>query len=139
MYTPTMLHQRAESPLGLNGLEAARRFFADCLAECDPAKEHVWVAHVDDQARCIHLTRHDGDEGGADLPLRQVIVDASVHGSAGVILAHNHPSGDPVPSALDRQITRRLALAGEAIDLAVLDHLVIAGKHCSSMRAMGLL
>ena len=134
-----MFHQRAESPLRLNGLEAARRFFADCLAETDPAKEHLWVAHVDDQARCIHLTRHDGSDGGTDLPLRRVIADASIHGSAGVILAHNHPSGDPTPSALDRQITRRLALAGEAIDLAVLDHLVIAGQRCSSMRAMGLL
>ena len=134
-----MFHQRAESPLRLNGLEAARRFFADCLAETDPAREHLWVAHVDDQARCIHLTRHDGDDGGSELPLRQVIADASIHGSAGVILAHNHPSGDPTPSALDRQITRRLALAGEAIDLAVLDHLVIAGQQYRSMRAMGLL
>lgn len=76
---------------------------------------------------------------GAGLPLRQVIADASVHGSAGVIIAHNHSSGDPNPSALDRQVTRRLSLAGEAIDLTVLDHLVIAGQQCSSMRAMGLL
>jgi len=134
-----MYHQRAESPLHLNGLDAARRFFADCLAETDPTREHLWVAHVDNQARCIHLTRHDGDDGGADLPLRQVIADALIHDSAGIILAHNHPGGDPAPSAGDRQITRRLALAGEAIDLAVLDHLVIAGQQCSSMRAMGLL
>ena len=56
-----------------------------------------------------------------------------------MILAHNHPSGDPTPSAADRQITRRLALAGEAIDLTVVDHLVIAGTNCTSMRAMGLL
>jgi DNA repair protein RadC len=62
-----------------------------------------------------------------------------MHGSAGVILAHNHPCGDPTPSSADRQVTRRLALAGEAIDLAVLDHIIIAGRQCSSMRAMGLL
>jgi DNA repair protein RadC len=134
-----MFHQRAEPPLQLNGLDAARRFFADCLAETDPAREHLWVAHVDDQARCVHLSRHDGSASGAGLPLRQVIIDASLHGSAGVILAHNHPSGDPTPSAADRQVTRRLALAGEAIDLAILDHLVIAGQECRSMRAMGLL
>ncbi len=134
-----MFHQRAESPLLLNGFAAARRFFADCLAEADPLCEHLWVAHVDEQARCIHLSRHDGDDGGATLPLRQVIADAASHGSAGVILAHNHPSGDPTPSAADRQVTRRLALAAEAIDLAVLDHLVIAGRQCASMRAMGLL
>ena len=134
-----MFHQRAESPLLLNGLDAARRFFVGCLAETDPTREHLWVAHVDDKAQCVHLSRYEGDEGGADLPLRQVITDASVYGSAGVILAHNHPSGDPTPSAADRNITRRLALAGEAIDLAVLDHLVIAGTQCRSMRAMGLL
>ena len=134
-----MFHQRAESPLRLNGLDAARRFFADCLAETDPSKEHLWVAPVDDQARCIHLSRHDGDDGSASLPLRDVIADAANHGSAGVILAHNHPGGDPTPSASDRQVTRRLALAAEAIDLAVLDHIVIAGPDCRSMRAMGLL
>lgn len=134
-----MIHQRAESPLLLNGYDAARRFFAECLAETDPLREHLWVAHVDDRARCIHLSRHDGDKGGTSIPVRQVIADAASHGSAGVILAHNHPSGDVTPSASDRQVTRRLALAGEAIDLTVVDHLVIAGQHCSSMRAMGLL
>ena len=134
-----MYHQRAESPLRLNGLEAARRFFATCLAETDPDSEHLWVAHVDDQARCIHLSRHDGGKGGASLPLREVISDVATHGSAGVILAHNHPGGDPTPSADDRQITRRLVLAAEAIDLTVLDHIVMAGRECRSMRAMGLL
>lgn len=134
-----MFHQRAESPLRLNGLEAARRFFAGCLAESDPKREHVWVAHVDDQARCIHLTRHDGGEGASTLPLREVIADAAVHGSAGLVLAHNHPSGDATPSAADRALTRRLALVSEAMDVAILDHLVIAGRDCTSMRAMGLL
>ncbi len=134
-----MFHQRSEAPLRLNGLEAARRFFAGCLAETDPLREHLWVAHVDDQARCLHLTRHDGDGGGSTLPLREVIADAAVHGSAGLILAHNHPSGDPTPSPADRALTKRLVLIGEAMDVAVLDHLVMAGGQCSSMRAMGLL
>lgn len=134
-----MFHQRAESPLRLNGLDAARRFFAGCLAECDATREHLWVAHVDDQARCIHLTRHDGPEGATTLPLREVIADAAAHGSAGIVLAHNHPSGDPTPSAADRALTRRLALVGEAMDVAVVDHLVLAYGRCTSMRAMGLI
>jgi DNA repair protein RadC len=134
-----MFHQRAESPLRLNGLDAARRFFAGCLAESDPRREHVWVAHLDDHARCIHLTRHDGGDGAATLPLREVIADAAVHGSAGLVLAHNHPSGDATPSAADRALTRRLALVGEAMDVTVIDHLVLAGRNCTSMREMGLL
>ena len=134
-----MLQQRAESPLRLNGLEQARRFFAGCLAETDPSLEHLWVAHVDDDARCLHLTRHDGHADGAELPIREIIADAARHGSTGLILAHNHPSGDPSPSATDKRITQRLAIVGEAMDVAILDHLVIAGDECRSMRQMGLL
>lgn len=134
-----MFHQRAESPLRINGLEQARRFFAECLAEADTGQEHLWVAHVDDDARCLHLTRHDGHADGADLPVRTIIADAARHGSKGLILAHNHPSGDPRPSATDKRMTRRLALVGEAMDIAILDHLVLAGTECRSMRQMGLL
>lgn len=134
-----MFHQRAESPLRINGLEQARRFFADCLAEADPGQEHLWVAHVDDDQRCLHLSRHDGHADGADLPVRTIIADAARHGSKGLILAHNHPSGDPRPSATDKRMTRRLALVGEAMDIAILDHLVLAGAECRSMRQMGLL
>lgn len=134
-----MFHQRAESPLRLNGLEQARRFFAGCLAEADPTQEHLWVAHVDDNSCCVHVSRHDGRADGADLPIRVIVADAARHGSKGLILAHNHPSGDPSPSATDKRITRRLALVGEAMDVAILDHLVMAGAECRSMRQMGLL
>jgi DNA repair protein RadC len=134
-----MFPQRAESPLHLNGLDQARRFFAGCLAEADPTEEHLWVAHVDGDARCLHLSRHDGNANGTNLPIREIVADAARHGSKGLILAHNHPSGDPSPSPTDKRITRRLALVGEAIDLAILDHLVITGHECRSMRQMGLL
>lgn len=134
-----MFHQRAETPLRLDGLDQARRFFAGCLAEADPTQEHLWVAHVDDEARCLHVSRHYGHSDGAELPIRVIIADAARHGSKGLILAHNHPSGDPSPSASDKRITRRLALVGEAMDVAILDHLVLAGDECRSMRQMGLL
>ena len=133
-----MFHQRAES-LRLNGPFSAGRFFAGLLAESDSKREHFWVAHVDDQARCIHLSRHDGHSSGAEVPVRQIVSDAAVHGSAGLVLAHNHPSGDPTPSAGDCALTRRLALLGEAMDVALIDHLVLGGGQCRSMRAMGLL
>ncbi len=134
-----MRYQRAEFPLKLDGLEAARSFFAGCFADSDPACESLWVAHVDDQARCLHLTRHGGDESGAKFPLRSIIADAAAHSSAGIVLAHNHPSGDATPSAEDCRATRRLASAAEALDCAVLDHLVFAGAECASLRRLGLL
>jgi DNA repair protein RadC len=134
-----MHYRRAELPLRLDGLAAAREFFAGCMADQDPSRESLWVAHVDDQSRCVHLSRHAGDETGAAFPLRDIIADAALHRSAGIVLAHNHPSGDPRPSESDCRATRRLATAAEAMDCAVLDHLVFAGSECTSFRRIGLL
>jgi len=134
-----MRFQRAELPLKLDGLAAAKSFFAGCVADADPKRESLWVAHVDEEARCIHLSRHQGDEHGAHFPTRQIIADAALHGSAGIVLAHNHPSGDPTPSDSDCRATRRLATAAEAIDCTILDHLVFGGQQCTSFRRMGLL
>lgn len=131
--------QRAELPLRIDGLAAARAFFAGCLADEDPQRESLWVAHVDEQARCLRLSRHDGDESGAQFPLRMIIADAAMLGSAGVVLAHNHPSGDARPSEADCLVTRRLATAAGALDCTVLDHLVFAGEECTSFRRLGLL
>jgi len=134
-----MRYQRAELPLKLDGLATAQAFFAGCIADSDPERESLWVAHVDDQARCLHLSRHDGDESGAEFPLRAIIADAAEHGSAAIVLAHNHPSGDPRPSESDLRATRRLATAAQALDCAVLDHLVFGGDECTSLRRLGYL
>ena len=135
-----MRYQRAESPAQLNGFDAARRFFTSCFTAEDRSHERLWVAHLDESARCIHLERYDGDESSADVPVRSIVADAARIGSAGVVLAHNHPSGDPSPSVADCRATRTMALAGESIDLIVVDHLIFAnGTDCRSMRRMGLL
>ena len=134
-----MRFQRAELPLKLDGLAAARDFFAGCMADTDPSRENLWVAHVDEQARCVHLSRHAGDAEGGAFPIRIIIADAARHGSAGIVLAHNHPSGDPHPSDSDLRSTRRLATAAEALDCAILDHLVFAGTECTSFRRLGYL
>lgn len=134
-----MRYQRAESSLKLDGLAAARTFFAGCLAEGDPRREQLWVAHVDDEAKCLHLSRHEGDETGGAFPIREIIADAVSHGSAGIILAHNHPSGDARPSDSDCRATRRLATAAEALDCTVLDHLIFGNAECTSLRRLGYL
>ena len=137
--TSRMRYQRAELPLKLDGLAAARSFFRGCLAHGDPQREQLWVAHTDEQARCIHLSRHEGDQGSAEFPVKEIIADALAHGSAGIVLAHNHPSGDARPSDSDCRATRRLAVAAQAIDCTVVDHLVFAGGDCSSLRQLGYL
>ena len=134
-----MRFQRAESPALLNGHEAARRFFSSFFAGDGQAGERLWVAHVDQAARCLHVECYQGEMQSVGMPVRDIIIDAARLGSAGVVLAHNHPSGDASPSNADCLATRKLARAAEALDLAILDHLIFAGADCSSMRRMGLL
>jgi DNA repair protein RadC len=131
-------YQRVDLPLKLDGFAAARDFFAGCLAE-DPASERLWVAHVDDEGRCLHVSRHDGGADAVGVPVRTIMLDAAHHGSAGLVLAHNHPSGDSRPSDADLRATRRLATAAEALDCQILDHLVFGGSECSSLRRLGYL
>lgn len=129
--------QRAENPVALNGVEASRSFFAPCFAQS--VTESLWVAHVDEKARCIHLASYDGSADAVDIPVRSIIGDAIRFDSAGIVLAHNHPSGQAMPSRSDKVATRALAVAAEAIDLTLLDHLVFAGEDCASFRRLGLL
>lgn len=127
------------APVVLAGEQAARDYFGSLFAERDPATETLFVAHLDSASRCLHLSQHGGDRRGAELPVRAILTDALQCDGKGLILAHNHPSGDPSPSAADRQATRRLALACEAIDVTLLDHLVFGGGAWTSFRRIGLL
>jgi DNA repair protein RadC len=131
------MYQRAELPVQLAGVEATRAFFAPCFT--DAAAETLWVAHLDGQSHCIHLARYPGDADSAPVPTREILTDAVRLGTAGLILAHNHPSGSTEPSRLDRKITHRLAQAAEAMNVAIVDHLIFAGEQCTSMRRLGLL
>ena len=134
-----MRYQRVELPLELDGLAVARNFFSGCFAEQSSARETLWVAHLDEAARCVHLSCYGGDTCGVDFPLRSIIVDAATHGSAAILLAHNHPSGDPRPSDSDIRATRQLAIAAAAVGCGILDHLLFAGEKCTSLRRLGYL
>lgn len=70
---------------------------------------------------------------------REVFRPALREAAAALILVHNHPSGDPTPSAEDRQVTARLARAGEILGVRVLDHVVVAERGYCSLREEGAL
>jgi DNA repair protein RadC len=70
---------------------------------------------------------------------REVFRPALRASAAALILVHNHPSGDPTPSAEDRAVTSRLARAGEILGVRVLDHVVVAERGYVSLREEGAL
>ncbi len=70
---------------------------------------------------------------------REVFRAAVAEASSAVILVHNHPSGDPTPSAEDRDVTRQLAEAGRVLGIPVVDHVVIGDARYVSFVEAGLL
>jgi len=74
---------------------------------------------------------------------REVFKSAIIANAAGIILIHNHPSGDPTPSDADIKVTRDLIRSGQILKIDVLDHIVLGrpgydnGKGWSSLREMG--
>jgi DNA repair protein RadC len=70
---------------------------------------------------------------------REVFRAAIAEAAAGIILVHNHPSGDPTPSADDQAVTKQLVAAGELLDVPVYDHVIVAGDRFMSFATRGLL
>lgn len=83
--------------------------------------------------RC--LTR--GSDRHTVVDPRQVFRPAIERGAVSVIVAHNHPSGDPTPSAADREVTHRLAQAGRVLGVALLDHIVVSSEGFTSLAEAG--
>ena len=69
---------------------------------------------------------------------REVFRDGLLANAAALVLAHNHPSGDPEPSRDDEAVTRRLVRAGELIGIELLDHLVVGGQRWVSLARRGV-
>jgi DNA repair protein RadC len=68
---------------------------------------------------------------------REVFRAAIIAAASGVVLAHNHPSGDPTPSEADIKVTRDLIRAGQLLKIDVLDHVIVAADRFVSLRTLG--
>lgn len=80
-----------------------------------------------------------GDYGSAPMPVARILREAVACGASELIVAHNHPGGDPAPSLQDARATRRLAEGAQAVGIRLLDHIVVADGGWISFRLMGLL
>ena len=125
------------TPWRLAGPAAAGDLFAPLAGE---QAEILAFVYLDDDQRVLGL-RHARSESvdTLDLPIRAVAADALAFGAAAVVMAHNHPSGDPTPSNADREATRLLARALDTLGVRLVDHLVVATGGVSSFRLLGLL
>ena len=106
--------------------EAILPLFAGILS-AEPEKEHLFVLPIDPKLRpmCAPIDVSQGTITKTPVHPREVFCEATRYRARAVLVAHNHPDGDPEPSAEDLRVTARLVEAGRLIGIELLDHLVL--------------
>jgi DNA repair protein RadC len=84
------------------------------------------------------VTVYQGNVSSSLVRIAELFRDAVRLNASGLILVHNHPSGDPTPSPDDLRLTSEALAAGRLLDIAVLDHLIVAGDGFVSLRDRGV-
>ena len=103
-------------------------------------QEHFRALYLDAKNRVLRITSvFVGTLDASTVHPREVFRDAVTLAAAGVIVAHNHPSGDPSPSPEDLAVTRRLHGAGKVVGIDLLDHVIIGDGRWISLKERGML
>lgn len=102
--------------------------------------EEFWIVYLNNSNKVIQKNQlSKGGMTGTLVDVRLVMKNALEVGATGLILAHNHPSGTLKPSEADKDITQKLKLAAQSLDIKVLDHLIVTEKAYFSFADEGVL
>ena len=104
------------------------------------AEEYCYVLALDNKCKLKGL--YEVGHGTVDasiVDVRGIFQKALFLGGSRIILIHNHPSGDPTPSADDVKLTQRVKSAGEILDIQLLDHVVVGYRNYTSLKEIGLM
>ena len=103
------------------------------------AQEHMKVLHLNTRNDVLKISEmYRGSLNTSVVRVGELFREAIQLSAAGIILAHNHPSGDPSPSPEDIAVTTAVIKAGDLLDIDVLDHIVIGSNRFVSMKRRGL-
>ncbi len=102
--------------------------------------EEFWILYLNNANKIIEKVQiSKGGITGTLVDVRITLKKALELGATSLILAHNHPSGNLNPSEADKQLTNKLKIAGESLDIKVLDHLIVTEKSYFSFADEGLM
>jgi DNA repair protein RadC len=102
-------------------------------------QEELRVILLDNRNRVLHIeTVYRGSVNSSQIRVGELFRAAIRRSATAIIVAHNHPSGDPAPSPDDIAVTRAIVQAGKLMDIEVLDHLVIGRGRFVSLKERGL-
>lgn len=134
------LRQTAEQRQDLNSFEALETFWRHRLGGLPHEEFHA--AYLDSSHRLIQGGVEEMEKGvpsQAAVYPRKVMESALKIGATALVVAHNHPSGDCYPSAQDKELTRALHSAANALQIRFLDHYIVTADAAFSFRREGLL
>ncbi len=119
------------SPHDVNNLLMAEMAFLE--------QEHLRVVLLNTRNQVLAIPEvYRGNVNTAVVRVAEVFRDAVREGCPALIVVHNHPSGDPTPSADDAVITKQIVEAGRLLNIDVLDHVIIARQGFTSLKQLGL-
>jgi DNA repair protein RadC len=128
-------HEDVSDPPQLKTSAAVAHAFRAVVG--DPPREHFLAFYLDATNRVMgYETIAIGGCASVEVEPAQVFRGAILAGAVRLIVAHNHPSGDPTPSGSDVAMTRRLLQAAELIGIPLLDHVVVASHTSYSITTM---
>ncbi len=114
------------SPRVIKHPEEAARLAQEFAVARDDDREHFWVVLLNTKHRYLmHTEVSVGTLNASLVQPREVFGPAVREGACTILVAHNHPSGDPTPSAWDRELTKRLKECGNLLEIDVLDHVIV--------------
>jgi DNA repair protein RadC len=126
-------------PRRVNQPAIAAAAFADLLADCDRETVATLLLATNHRPLGLHIVTV-GTLDSAPVHPREVFNAAILANAANLIIAHNHPSGDPTPSRADHEMLRRLAGAGALLGIRVVDYIIVGvgGAYWSAQEADGM-
>jgi len=100
--------------------------------------EAMGIAYLGSERMLLGLRHVVGQPDSVSVPIPRIARDAILMGASAVLIAHNHPDGDTRPSPADLSLTRRLTQGLAALDVMLLDHLILGGGVATSLREEGM-
>lgn len=103
-------------------------------------QEHFVAIYLDSKSVILRVaTIHIGTANASIVGLREIFREAVREGAVSLIVAHNHPSGDPEPSTEDIEVTAKIKEAGQLLDIELLDHVIIGERRFVSLNRQKLM
>ena len=123
------------NPIAITGPQDVYKYLRE-IGQLD--RESFYCLHLNARNKLISCEEvSKGTLSASLVHPREVFKAAIIRSASGIIVSHNHPSGDPAPSADDYEITKRLDRVGELVGIEVLDHVVIGNGIYWSMKEKG--